>query len=156
MGVDGELVRQLLLEDDDDLKAVVENLENAETIKGWWDHLDHNNNGIVSLAEIKKFVQKREFPRLLRGMVFMNRLWDLFDEMDTSDDRRLELSEFKAAFEKLGYPLTDEAAAKAFDGLDKNDGGMVLFGEFTRYMASVVSPKAVDFEDNEVEAKPAQ
>ena len=32
---------------------------------------------------------------------------------------RLELSEFKAAFEKLGYPLTDEAAAKAFDGLDK-------------------------------------
>lgn len=39
---------------------------------------------------------------------------------------------------------------------DQNDGGMVLFGEFTRYMASVVSPKAVDFEDNEVEAKPAQ
>jgi len=32
---DGELVRQLLLEDDDDLKAVVENLENAETIKVW-------------------------------------------------------------------------------------------------------------------------
>ena len=32
----------------------------------------------------------------------------------------------------------------------------MLFGEFTRYMASVVSPKAVDFEDNEVEAKPAQ
>ena len=84
-------------------------------VQGWWDHLDHNNNGIVSLAEIKKFVQdkqwkvadpalmqaykyatargddfvqKREFPRLLRGMVFMNRLWDLFDEMDTSDDRR--------------------------------------------------------------------
>merc|ERR1711988_1482737 len=66
----------------------------------------------------------------------------------------LELSEFKAAFEKLGYPLTDEAAAKAFDGLDKNDGGMVLFGEFTRYMASVVSPKAVDFEDNGLKQSP--
>ncbi|EGD76261.1 hypothetical protein PTSG_00964 [Salpingoeca rosetta] len=178
--VDAALVRQLLVEDDDDLKTMVDNLENKETLKEWWGHLDHNNNGIVSLAEIKKFVQdknwkvadpalmqaykyatargddfvqRKEFPRLVRGMIYMNRLWDLFDEIDSSDDRRIDLAEFKAAFEKLKYPLTDEAAAKAFDDLDKNDGGMVLFGEFCRYMAKLISPKAVDFDDDEEEEK---
>merc|ERR1712070_1237824 len=80
--VDGELVRQLLLEDDDDLKAVVENLENAETIKGWWDHLDHNNNGIVSLAEIKKFVQDKQWkvadPALMQAYKYATARGDDF------------------------------------------------------------------------------
>jgi Ca2+-binding EF-hand superfamily protein len=178
--IDAVIVLQLLKGDDAEFQAIIDNLDNKETLLKWWNELDFNNNGIVSLAEIQKwvqekgwevkapalmqaykyttskgddFVQKREFPKLCRGIVYMNRLWDLFDDIDTSDDRRVSLDEFKAAFVKLGYPLTHAAAEEAFDSMDKNDGGVVLFGEFGRYVVKLAHPSEVEFDEEEEEQK---
>lgn len=180
--IDGTLLRKLLVEDDDDLAAMVENLDNKEVLLGWWKDLDHNGNGIVSLAEIHKFVQdknwkvshpalleaykyttqtkqtnddkfvqKKEFPILCRALIYMNRLWDVFDEIDSSDDRRVSLEEFKAAFVKFKHPLTEAAAQNAFNDIDKNGGGFVLFGEFCKYIAKLASPTAVEFDEEEAD-----
>eukprot|EP01147_Barroeca_monosierra_P010438 gene10438-2569_t len=177
--IDGILIRKLLIQEDCDLQTIIENLQDAETLKAWWRHLDGNGNGIVSLSEIHKFVQdkqwkvsrpammqayqfaiartddfvqRRDFPRLLRGMVFMNRLWSIFDTIDSSNDRRIDLDEFKHAFTKMHYPLTDEAATFAFDQIDHDDGGKVLFGEFCRYIASLACPMEIEFDDSEESA----
>lgn len=34
------------------------------------------------------YVERGEFPALLRNLLFMDRLWELFDEIDSGDDFR--------------------------------------------------------------------
>eukprot|EP00049_Salpingoeca_infusionum_P012902 m.240025 g.240025 ORF g.240025 m.240025 type:complete len:450 (+) comp15299_c0_seq7:3125-4474(+) len=174
--VDAALVKAVLMEDDEDFGAIVDALEDKSKQEQWWKDLDANGNGIVSLSEIHAFVkrngwevesdplreaykytvqtqgdddfvQRSEFPRLLRALVFMARLWDIFSSVDGSDDKRVDLAEFTKGFDKLGYPLTDACAAEAFDTIDKNDGGLILFPELCRYMAKVVSPMEIEFDD---------
>lgn len=80
--------------------------------------MDFNGNDIVSLAEIDKlvidkgwdiskpammraykqttlkdgdgdaWVEKKEFRALLRNLFFVENLWEIFDDLDTGDDRR--------------------------------------------------------------------
>jgi Ca2+-binding EF-hand superfamily protein len=168
--VDEAIVKAFLEEGDEDFKAIVDNLNNKDKYDEWWKDLDQNGNGIVSLSEIQKFVrdqgwkveaaplmqaykfttakgddfvQKNEFPRLVHSMVFMGRLWDIFQDIDSSDDRRIELDEFSAGFAKMGCKLTDDAAKAAFGEIDRNGGGKILFGEFCRYIAKLYGSEAI-------------
>ena len=59
--------------------------------------------------------------------------WDVFDDIDKDDDRRIDESEMTAGLKKLGFDLTEKEAAKLFDAIDGNDGGKVLFDEFCKY-----------------------
>ena len=59
--------------------------------------------------------------------------WDVFDDIDKDDDRRIDESEMTAGLKKLGFDLTEKEADKLFDAIDGNDGGKVLFDEFCKY-----------------------
>eukprot|EP00049_Salpingoeca_infusionum_P005323 m.90880 g.90880 ORF g.90880 m.90880 type:complete len:585 (+) comp12932_c0_seq1:94-1848(+) len=128
-----------------------------------WNVLDFNGNGMVSLAEIDKwvaeqyplldhkpalmraykasigsddYVQKHELRPLLRNLFYFNKLWTVFDNIDTDDDRRIDLEEFKQGVAQVGLAMSSDEAQSAFDGLDSNDGGIVLFDEFVKWAAA--------------------
>eukprot|EP00441_Pelagodinium_beii_P040088 CAMPEP_0197628086 /NCGR_PEP_ID=MMETSP1338-20131121/6512_1 /TAXON_ID=43686 ORGANISM="Pelagodinium beii, Strain RCC1491" /NCGR_SAMPLE_ID=MMETSP1338 /ASSEMBLY_ACC=CAM_ASM_000754 /LENGTH=403 /DNA_ID=CAMNT_0043198987 /DNA_START=85 /DNA_END=1296 /DNA_ORIENTATION=+ len=139
----------------------------AELWKAWRD-IDYNGNHIVSLAEIDKwvvehfmnlyhkpalmrayrasskvhgddYVHKSEFPVLLRNIVFFNKLWAVFDDMDESADRHLTFNEFRQGMVALNIPDQTNAHA-VFKELDRNNGGVVLFDEFCTWVAKVYCP----------------
>ena len=146
----------------------------CKTAKGrnaLWRGLDFNGNGIVSLAEIDKFVverypllnckpalmraykkttlkdgngddwvQRDEFVKLLRNIFYFNRVYLVFDEIDTDDDRRIDLNEFKAGFECLKM---DKDATEVFAEIDKNGGGFILFDEFCSWFAKNMDVEAL-------------
>ena len=101
------------------IQQVQEFLGNKKAVRKLWKHIDYNDNGYVSLAEINKlvvdqnasgkgllkdvnkapvlmraykasciggkknqWVERKEFPYLLRNLVFFNELWGLFDSID--------------------------------------------------------------------------
>lgn len=132
-----------------------------------WEAIDYNGNGLVSLAEIDKwvvesypklnnkpalmraykssdldhnsYVTKREFPVLLRNVIYFNKVWTVFETMDVDADRRLAFPEFRQGLSLLG--MTSVVNPRSlFDSLDRNRGGLVLFDEFCRWVASVQCP----------------
>ena len=76
------------------------------------------------------FIQRREFRLLLKYIVYFNKLWDKFEEIDSDGDRRLTLEEFTRSTKVVGLALSAEAAAAEFAKCDANKGGFVLFDEF--------------------------
>ena len=154
----------------------------CKTAKGrnaLWRGLDFNGNGIVSLAEIDKFVverypllnckpalmraykkttlkegngddwvQRNEFVKLLRNIFYFNRVYLVFDEIDTDDDRRIDINEFKTGFEVL--KMENHNATDVFTEIDRNGGGFILFNEFCSWFAknmNVVDLLADELED---------
>jgi Ca2+-binding EF-hand superfamily protein len=135
--------------------------------------MDYNGNGTLSLAEIDKavveiwprfnhkralmrayqaadrnndgFVERREFRLLLKYILFFNRLWDEFDAIDTNHDHRLDPDEFRKGCGQIGLQLSDPEAQRAFESMDENRGGYVLFDEFCSWVrqstASFVATK---------------
>ena len=79
------------------------------------------------------WVEPQEFSALLRNSVFYNRLFYVFDLVDTGDDRRVDIDEFKASLHKLGLNLSPKAAEEEFRLIDKNGGGQVMFDEFCEW-----------------------
>lgn len=60
--------------------------------------------------------------------------WIAFDEIDTSNDRRVTPQEFKVAapiLQKWGINASDPA--KIFKEIDTNNGGFILFDEFCKW-----------------------
>ena len=58
----------------------------------------------------------------------------MFDEIDTSDDKKISLDEFKAALPRLnawGAKISNPEAE--FRKIDKNGGGSIVFTEFLDY-----------------------
>ena len=124
--------------------------------------MDYNGNGTLSLAEIDKavveiwprfnhkralmraykaadrnndgFVERREFRLLLKYILFFNRLWDEFDAIDTNHDHRLDVDEFRKGCLQIGLQLSDAEAQRAFESMDDNHGGCVLFDEFCSWV----------------------
>jgi len=84
------------------------------------------------------WVERKEFPFLIRNLFFFDKLWDIFDAIDTDDDRRIDRDEFTkgcTASELINNP-TPEEVAKVFDEMDTNDGDQILFDEFCVYTAN--------------------
>ena len=114
-----------------------------------WDQCDFNGNGGCSLAEIDKmvvergwklskptllraykkttlkdgdqdaWVERNEFAALIRNMLLFENLWEVFDDLDTEDDRRVNFDEFRAGMKKLGMNLSPEDAKEEFAKVDK-------------------------------------
>jgi Ca2+-binding EF-hand superfamily protein len=153
---------------DEASKEALAVIKDKAQMKSLWDQVDFNNNGIVSLAELDKlvvekgwdiskpalmraykkttlkdgdgdaWVERKEFAAFLRNMFFFDRLWDVFDDIDTGDDRRIDVGEFKAGMERLGSRLSDAEAQAEFAKIDRNGGGQILFKEFCHYVAGLV------------------
>lgn len=87
------------------------------------------------------WVERNEFPALLRNILYFNRAYVAFDEIDSGDDRRIDFDEFKAGLEHVGLDAMEEEEAKTeFEGMDKNDGGQILFDEFCAWLAEKKCP----------------
>eukprot|EP00923_Selenidium_pygospionis_P020767 GHVN01035811.1.p1 GENE.GHVN01035811.1~~GHVN01035811.1.p1 ORF type:complete len:217 (+),score=48.23 GHVN01035811.1:44-652(+) len=76
------------------------------------------------------FVQRDEFVPLLRNIYFFDKLWKYFDKIDSDNDKRVDMDEFKDACKKFGFKLSDKEAEDAFGVIDENGGGKILFDEF--------------------------
>jgi Ca2+-binding EF-hand superfamily protein len=84
------------------------------------------------------WVERKEFPFLIRNLFFFDKLWDVFDDIDTDDDRRITQAEFTAACTRsalINNPSPAEVA-RIFDEMDTNDGNQILFDEFCAYTAN--------------------
>jgi Ca2+-binding EF-hand superfamily protein len=81
------------------------------------------------------WIQKQEFPALLKNLHFFNQLWDIFDELDVEDDRRVDIGEFENGLAKLGVEVdgNEHLADEIFNEIDRNGGGQILFDEFCKY-----------------------
>ena len=141
----------------EDLKDLA--VPSQDAMMTMFDRSDGNGNEMLSLAELDLlvvrefptfnnkpalmraykaadkdetgYVMKDEFPFFVRYLVYYNNLWNVFAAADDSDDRRLTKDELIAAADPLG--LDDPAAA--FDEMDQNGGGYVLFDEFCAWKA---------------------
>jgi hypothetical protein len=135
-----------------------------------WTALDFNGNGHVSLAEIDRwvqeaypalnnksalmraykkttqggnkndFVEKPEFIQLLRNLFYYNRLWEIFDQIDSSDDKRVDFEEFKKGVALLNLNLSEDEAKQSFNTIDTNSGGFILFDEFCSWVVQTKMP----------------
>lgn len=79
------------------------------------------------------YVEKKEFKTLMKNLFFFNQIFQIFDEIDSGDDRRIDGTEFLKAAKFLdfgGKVPTQEELVVEFNRVDKNGGGQVLFDEF--------------------------
>jgi hypothetical protein len=79
-------------------------------------------------------VEFPQLPELLKGLFYYNRVYHVFDKIDTDDDRRIDLPEFKAGFAVLGLDKKHKADL-VFKEIDLNAGGIILFDEFCAWYA---------------------
>lgn len=77
------------------------------------------------------FVERSEFRLLLVYLGKYYELYQMFDTVESTGDKRVSKEEFKTAagnLEKWG--ITVESADAEFDSIDANKGGFILFDEF--------------------------
>lgn len=99
---------------------------------------------LTTLAEGDKdeWIERYEFPALLRNIFYFNMLFREFEKFDKDDDHRLDIDEFVVATQAMGISLTREQAEIKFDLADADHGGQVLFDEFCRFIAMEKMPIA--------------
>jgi len=99
------------------------------------------------------WVEKFEFHALLLNIFWFNKLWAIFQQVDSGHykDRRINFQEFYAGLAQLGLTGMSEAEArKEFQSIDTNNGGQVLFVEFCAYIRKRVNPDADPNFDSDV------
>ena len=77
------------------------------------------------------YIEQNEYRLFIVWLRQYFELYEMFDEIDTSDDRRVSLPEFIKAvplIEKWGVKVGNPVLA--FKEIDRDGGGMVLFEEF--------------------------
>ena len=80
------------------------------------------------------YVERAEFRLLLCYIYDFFEMWIAFDEIDTSDDRRITPVEFKKALPLLeSWGVKVANADAAFKEIDTNGGGFILFEEFAKW-----------------------
>ena len=76
-------------------------------------------------------------------------LWQMFDLVDSGDDRRINFSEFSSALPKLeAWGLNTSDPEVSFSECDQNGGGIVLFDEFAAWaLKKQLDGQDDDFDD---------
>jgi len=79
----------------------------------------------------ESYIERSEFRLFLLYLRNYLEVWQVFDRIDTGDDRRIDLEEFQSAVPTLeGWGVTIEDPASSFAEIDANGGGQILFQEF--------------------------
>jgi Ca2+-binding EF-hand superfamily protein len=86
------------------------------------------------------WVEKKEFHALMLNIFWFNKLWQVFEIIDSEHDRRISMSEFQQGMRSLGLNLNSQEAMDEFNKMDTNHGGQVLFVEFCAYIRHRVNP----------------
>lgn len=105
-------------------------------------HDEHDIGWCDNKQASDDWVQKREFHALLLNIFWFNRLWAVFDDLDTSDDRRIDCTEFTNGLAHIGLHLSGAEALTEFSQVDMDGRGMVLFVEFCAYVRKRLNPDA--------------
>lgn len=63
------------------------------------------------------WVERKEFKALIRNIYVTQKLWELFDNLDSGDDRRINLAEFSVGMGTYGVSKSDAKAL--FTHIDK-------------------------------------
>ena len=93
-----------------------------------------------------EYVEKGEFKVLLYCLRQYFEYYQAFARIDTSDDNRIDLKEFKAAMPMIQKWVGPIANAEAeFRKIDKNGGGQILFDEFVVWAYS----RNLDLDDDD-------
>jgi len=80
------------------------------------------------------YVQWMEFKYLLRFLRQYFDYYQMFDQIDKNDDRRITINEFRMAQDKMeAYGIKIKDVDAEFNKIDTNGGGMILFDEFDSY-----------------------
>jgi Ca2+-binding EF-hand superfamily protein len=87
------------------------------------------------------WVEPHELPQLLMNLIYFNKLYAAFIDIDRDYDRRLDYNEFKLGVKKLGMKLSKKQIQEEFKLMDANDGGIVLFDEFCVWYTKKVNPE---------------
>jgi len=95
------------------------------------------------------YIEPCEFRLLLVYLKQYFKLWKLFDAVDESNDHRISLEEFKSAVANCDWlaPEIRNDPDAAFQEMDANGGGMLLFDEFAAWALK----KHLDAEDKSQE-----
>ncbi|CAE7614924.1 unnamed protein product [Symbiodinium necroappetens] len=82
------------------------------------------------------YIDEKEFHYFVQYLHHYLQLWSWFCEVDTSCDQRVSIEEFRAALPQLNERLPGDLsdAAAAFNEVDADGGGMVLFDEFAHWV----------------------
>ena len=94
------------------------------------------------------YVEWAEFRLLL---VYLRQYFEIdaaYNRLDSSDDRRLSLPEFRSGVELLGtwgIDIPEGEVQAEFDSIDTNGGGVILFDEFSDWALK----KQLDLEDDD-------
>ena len=78
----------------------------------------------------------------------------MFNRLDTTDDRRIDVTEFKKGLEfvaKWGVKIAEDQVDTEFGKIDTNGGGFILFDEFSTWAIS----KALDLEEDDDAGAPS-
>ena len=97
------------------------------------------------------YVERNEFRLLLSYLRSYLELYAAFNRVDTSDDRRVDLGEWRegvSLLAKWGINLSPEEVDDEFARVDKNGGGVILFDEFCEWAIA----HKLDIEDDDEES----
>lgn len=88
----------------------------------------HGKNDTEQGAE---YVELPEFRLFLLYLTQYLELWEIFSEIDTGADHRIDFDEFQKSLPKLAeWDIIIADPRAEFDKIDSNHGGQVLFAEF--------------------------
>merc|ERR1712070_834294 len=117
-------------------KFIGENLESYPELKPLIDEGTGKVGGGKPYTEGHKdgFIHACEFKRYIHYLFLYNELFAVFDDI-AEGDKRVTKEEFVATVPQY-LDHSPEKLGKAFDAMDANGGGFVLFDEFARYVIS--------------------
>eukprot|EP00055_Hartaetosiga_balthica_P004099 m.10115 g.10115 ORF g.10115 m.10115 type:complete len:567 (-) comp3617_c0_seq1:192-1892(-) len=98
-------------------------------------------------GDMDSWVERFEFPYLLRNILYFHKLFVIFNELDSDGDHRVNFEEFKQNATVLGLNLSEEEAQMEFETMDDDGHGMVLFAELCRWYAVKKLPVDGDVRD---------
>mmetsp|Transcript_9770 Transcript_9770/g.12889 ORF Transcript_9770/g.12889 Transcript_9770/m.12889 type:complete len:173 (+) Transcript_9770:191-709(+) len=90
----------------------------------------------------ESYIEFSEFRLFLVHLKKYTLLWEIFCSLDTGNDHRIDLQEFKKGIKKLaklGVEIDD--AEKEFKIIDADGGGQILFEEFGDWGLEHVYPE---------------
>jgi len=91
------------------------------------------------------YIEFKEFKFFLLSLRQYFEYWVAFCRTDADGDKRINLEEFVAAKDKLEAWVGPIDAEAAFNEIDTNNGGIILFDEFCKWAIT----KNLDLEDDD-------
>ena len=111
-------------------------------------HAARKSGGGAQEGRAADYVERKEFRTLFVMLRQYYELYAMFNRLDTSDDRRIDLGEFKegsAMVKGWGVELPEESLPDEFASIDADGGGLILFQEFAKWALE----KALDLPDDD-------